>query len=1004
MPCDYDKIREENIRKYGTETRHLSFLGRLYTDRTHFIFEILQNAEDAGATKVLFQLFNDRLEVTHDGRVFNEDDVRGICGVGDGTKAEDLTQIGKFGIGFKSVYAYTSTPEIHSAEESFKIESYVRPYPIKLKKVNDPWTTLFVFPFDVTEIDQQTAYFEIAKKLQGLSVKTLLFLQNIKEIHFLLPSQNEGFYKRHETNSSFFRKVEVEGNYGINDESENWLICSKTVQVPNNKTEVKVEIAFQLEKNTEDEKEKIVRVRDTPLVVYFPTEKDTRLGFLIQGPYRTTPSRDNVPKEDKWNSVLISETANLLVTALDEIKKIGLLSVSALQTMPIQMDDFPEDSMFYPIALKVKETMQKKKLIPSHEGSFVSAQNAKLARSGDLRLLLQKKELRHLFEVKDPLQWVTSNITQDRTPDLRFYLLNHLNVEEVTPEGVARKLNRSFLENQSDEWMIKLYRFLTGQEALWRPSSNRYREGVLRNEPIIRLQDNKHEKAFNFDGTSAVFLPPQEETEFPIIKRNIAADEDAKYFFKRLGLSEPNIYDEIVNIVLPKYNTKSFSKITDEEHSADIEKIFRALSSERETGKKSVTNAASGVPFLRAMNKHKEIAYKSPVEIYFNSTDLMQFFSPSSDVWFLKEPEIENSDKHLLTKLGVAYLPRRMKRIGSLPESEREYSTKSDVFEDYELDGLSSFLSYLETLSDEINQKMESLILWNILERHLEKDDQFFKGKYKWYYYSEKHKFVDCSIIKKLQNTEWIPTEGGGLKKPNEIRMHQLLEECQDSDRLIKALGIESSIDSAHASERNLRTYYANNLGVTVEDIDFLTKHRSEYEKLKASILKTETKPSFPTRPIKNIERRKEKIDEQLGEAEVKKYEKRKRSIRTSRGSIAPDIWLRNQYTNELGQMICQICQTEMPFKKRNGEYYFEAIEALPNNKEFEAGYLALCPLCAAMYNEFLKHDKEALKDFKASLLSSSINEIPLSLGSWNTTIRFVDTHFHDIKEFIENS
>jgi hypothetical protein len=133
MPSNYETIRENNIREYGEGTRHLAFLGRLYTDRTHFIFELLQNAEDAGATKILFELFDDRLEVTHDGRLFDELDVKGVCGVAEGTKAEDLTRIGKFGIGFKSVYAYTSTPEIHSGDESFRIEHYVRPYAMKPK-------------------------------------------------------------------------------------------------------------------------------------------------------------------------------------------------------------------------------------------------------------------------------------------------------------------------------------------------------------------------------------------------------------------------------------------------------------------------------------------------------------------------------------------------------------------------------------------------------------------------------------------------------------------------------------------------------------------------------------------------------------------------------------------------------------------------------------------------------------------------------------------------------
>ena len=119
MASDYDMIRLENIRKYGEETRHLAFLGRLYSDRTHFVYELLQNAEDAEASRVEIALYSDRLEVLHDGKPFDEKDVRGICGVGEGTKPEDLTKIGKFGIGFKSVYAYTKAPEIHCGDEHF---------------------------------------------------------------------------------------------------------------------------------------------------------------------------------------------------------------------------------------------------------------------------------------------------------------------------------------------------------------------------------------------------------------------------------------------------------------------------------------------------------------------------------------------------------------------------------------------------------------------------------------------------------------------------------------------------------------------------------------------------------------------------------------------------------------------------------------------------------------------------------------------------------------------
>jgi hypothetical protein len=324
MPTDYDRIREDNIREYGQGTRHLSFLGRLYTDRTHFVFELLQNAEDAGATRILFSLFDDRLEVTHDGRLFNERDVRGVCGVGEGTKTEDLTQIGKFGIGFKSVYAYTATPEVHSDGEGFRIENYVRPYAVTSKPAGNSWTTLFVFPFNSAEISPETACKEIGARLRNLSARTLLFLRKINEIEYKLPSSKGGVYLREELARGPGRQVSVIGQNNGKDEEEDWLIFERPVPVPGNSETVRVEVSFRLEAEDKAGKnpERIVKVKDSPLVVYFPTEKATRFGFLIQGPYRTTPSRDNIPKDDEWNETLVKETAELIGDILSEISSV----------------------------------------------------------------------------------------------------------------------------------------------------------------------------------------------------------------------------------------------------------------------------------------------------------------------------------------------------------------------------------------------------------------------------------------------------------------------------------------------------------------------------------------------------------------------------------------------------------------------------------------------------------------------------------------------------------
>src|SRR5688500_18076603 len=107
MPSDYAAIAAENIRRYGTDDWYSELLAERYSDRTHFVLELLQNAEDARASKLEFTLTSNALEIRHNGRDFNEQDVRGVCGLRKTTKLDDPEQIGRFGIGFKSVYAFT---------------------------------------------------------------------------------------------------------------------------------------------------------------------------------------------------------------------------------------------------------------------------------------------------------------------------------------------------------------------------------------------------------------------------------------------------------------------------------------------------------------------------------------------------------------------------------------------------------------------------------------------------------------------------------------------------------------------------------------------------------------------------------------------------------------------------------------------------------------------------------------------------------------------------------
>ncbi|TSA54147.1 MAG: molecular chaperone of HSP90 family protein, partial [Planctomycetaceae bacterium] len=476
MPSDYESIAEKNIKKYGTDIDRYGpvILANLYSDRTHFVYEILQNTEDAceRARKadefcVSFKLSPGRLEARHNGILFDGDDVRGICGLVEGTKNEDLTQIGKFGIGFKSVYAYTSSPEIYSGNEAFLIEDYVHPRGIKKVDIKDN-ETLFVFPFNHKNVSPEQAFEDISKRLHGLGSQTLLFLNNINEIGWEIDGGESGTYIRDpKPQSGHSKRIYIISKVGKEeDKSEEWLIFDRPVKTENpNASNLKVEVAYKICRENKDEKDTIIPVNTSHLVVFFPTEKETHLRFLIQGAYKTTPARDNIPKEDAWNKKLIKETARLVADSITMVKKMGLLTVDFLNVLPISGEDFPEDDMFRPIYDAVLDKLKSdEKLLPANDGGYISAKQAFLARGRDLIDLLGTEQLSLLFGKQDA-HWLDSNITE--ASSVRNYLDKELEIPVIRPETFANRLDEEFMGKQTDEWVIEFYRFLLKHEDLW---------------------------------------------------------------------------------------------------------------------------------------------------------------------------------------------------------------------------------------------------------------------------------------------------------------------------------------------------------------------------------------------------------------------------------------------------------------------------------------------------------------------------------------------------------
>jgi hypothetical protein len=260
MPSDYAAISAENTVKYGTEVSYYgSDFADRYSERTHFIFELLQNAEDALRWReeaepdhqfprnVTFRLFPEHLEIIHFGLPFTGEHVRAICSIKRGTKAKNLNDIGKFGIGFKSMYAYTKRPEVHSGDEHFVIEQYVHPCPVP-PRPTDKGQTLFYIPFDHEEIPSEQAYAEISAKLAKLGYRTLLFLNQIESVDWTVSDGRSGRYGRQASLHNNYREVALSGRNeaGKDFPKQRWLIFSRAVNSIKGDDAGQVEIAFKI--------------------------------------------------------------------------------------------------------------------------------------------------------------------------------------------------------------------------------------------------------------------------------------------------------------------------------------------------------------------------------------------------------------------------------------------------------------------------------------------------------------------------------------------------------------------------------------------------------------------------------------------------------------------------------------------------------------------------------------------------------------------------------------
>ena len=175
----------------GTITRVLEAASEsatlLSSDRLQGIAEIVQNADDAGASQVRLLLTPTDLLITHDGKPVRLRHVLGFATPWLSTKGEDAAAFGRFGIGLMTLRSLSATMEVHCP-----------PYHVQIGKptvspINRPtlpfgfqetgWTTLRI-PLEEESVSSE----DLVKWLDRWDDAALLFLRHVSRVTLLSPA------------------------------------------------------------------------------------------------------------------------------------------------------------------------------------------------------------------------------------------------------------------------------------------------------------------------------------------------------------------------------------------------------------------------------------------------------------------------------------------------------------------------------------------------------------------------------------------------------------------------------------------------------------------------------------------------------------------------------------------------------------------------------------------------------------------------------------------------
>lgn len=475
---------------------------KINSSSTHFIFELIQNAEDnaydEGVTPTLTFQFkhgigtdspSPRLVITNNERGFrqhqcdmdsNSKHVEGICRVGNSTKEKRFGYIGEKGIGFKSVFKVTHCPEVHSNGFHFRLPDaetddihigYVVPHwvsPVPTHVLREE--TTIILPLDKTLSSAK----EVVAMLRDFAPETILFLSILRKVCICIDGKERVIEKvcQQATCSPTprTRQQQPQGHIAITGRhdsltapAEDYWVATLPFVVPEGfdlpderKGIVKRDLTIAIPLKSSDEE------HCGKLFAYLPVwddAKPTGLPFLINGDFLLTSNREDLTG-CPWNDWIRSQIPCAYVKALLSCLRSSLpleSRVCAYSSIPLVC----HKPFLAPALDRIRSDLQTAPCVLTRSGGL---QYARLCRFAD-------KDWHDLLEAscnppRNFMRQLVHPLVDTRYGE-QLGETRGIGVRDLKGDDIRKCLrNTAWLERQSDQWLLRLYELLAKRKDL----------------------------------------------------------------------------------------------------------------------------------------------------------------------------------------------------------------------------------------------------------------------------------------------------------------------------------------------------------------------------------------------------------------------------------------------------------------------------------------------------------------------------------------------------------